>query len=108
VTAHVLGVEVRSRGRATLGQISLLVHVETMLALCESADHAADGDGSVGDGLDDLQATRDVLHGIVRHQTNDRHLLLIESIRCNQYGYQRCVTMRRDLNERFSTSKKQE
>jgi hypothetical protein len=68
----------RSRRRATFGQISLLVHVETMPALYESSDRAADGDGSIRNKLDELQVTRYVVYQrIVRYQMNDRHFLLI-------------------------------
>lgn len=76
----------RSRGRATVGRVSLLVHVEAMRALRESVDHAGDGDRPIRHGLDDFQVTGDVPRvDIVRRQTNDRHHLLIESIRHNQY-----------------------
>lgn len=58
--AHVLRVEVSSRGCAAQAQISLLVHVETMWSLGESVDRAGDDNRSIRRGLNDLQDTRDI------------------------------------------------
>lgn len=78
----------RPRGRATVGQISLLVHVEAVESLGEAVDRSGDSDGPIRDGLDDLQVARDVLHvNVVWRQANDRHHLLIEPIRRDQCDY---------------------